>query len=69
MLTKGQVRDIMKNDIASLMAKVEELENIIHHCWLYSGYEDCGSSKMTKKEKDAYSSAVSAVSYRLDSIA
>lgn len=58
MLTSKQVKEIMKEDICSLMAKVEELENIIHHCWVHSGYNDCGSSKMTEEEKKHYVEAV-----------
>ena len=66
MLTAKEVSIIMKEDIASLMAKVEELEGVIHHCWLYSGYGDCGSNKMTVAEKECYLGAVRDVSDRID---
>jgi hypothetical protein len=66
MLTASEVKGIMKKDIVSLMAKVEELESVIHHCWLHSGYSDCGSRKMTKPQKDCYLAAVESVTHRID---
>jgi len=65
-LTSKMVSIIMKEDIASLMAKVEELEGVIHHCWLYAGYRDCGSNKMTATEKECYLGAVRDVADRID---
>ena len=32
----------------------KELKELILHCWLYSGYENCGYRKMTTRQKEIY---------------
>lgn len=33
---------------------VENLEELIRHCWVHSGYQDCGSDQMTTNQRELY---------------
>lgn len=39
-------------------ARVAELEDLVCHCWVYSGYSDCGSGHMTTRERELYKDAI-----------
>jgi len=68
MLNEGQIVDVIKKDIVTLMEKIEKLEGVIYHCWLHSGYSDCGSSKMTESELCLYQDAIRCESRRIDGL-
>ena len=34
----------------------KQLEELVRHCWVYSGYENCGYRKMTTEEKELFDS-------------
>jgi len=36
----------------------DALEDLISHCWVYSGYEDCGRRKMTEEQKKLYDEVI-----------
>lgn len=52
---KHQVRPINEsvNDTS-----VNELKELIRHCWVHSGYDNCGYDKMTTAQKHLYNSIV-----------
>ena len=52
-------RRVIKKDIYNLECEVERLENLIHHCWLHSGYKNCGRRQMSTDEKALYDSVIS----------
>ena len=60
--------EVIKKDIVTLMDRIEKLEGVIHHCWIHSGYSDCGSRKMTEEEFSLYQDAVRKESRRLDGL-
>lgn len=33
------------------MASIEQLEDLIGHMWVHSGYENCGRRKMTREQQ------------------
>jgi hypothetical protein len=36
----------------------KKLENLVCHCWVYSGYENCGYKHMTKEQKALFNSVI-----------
>lgn len=32
--------------------EIDALKNLVAHCWIYSGYLNCGHNHMTKAQKD-----------------
>lgn len=32
----------------------DELKDLVLHCWVHSGYENCGYREMTTKQKNVY---------------
>jgi hypothetical protein len=52
--------------LASLRSEVVRLKDLIGHIWVHSGYEDCGSSKMTTKQRELYQSIVAEIMARDD---
>jgi hypothetical protein len=38
--------------------RIEALEALILHCWVYSGYENCGYKQMTTFQKALYDSLI-----------
>lgn len=34
--------------------KRKELEDLVAHCWVHSGFRDCGSDQMTTRQKALY---------------
>ncbi len=39
-------------------AKIRELRDLIRHCWVHSGYRDCGCKYMTTKQRALYYSVI-----------
>lgn len=59
-------RRVIKKDIYNLECEVERLESLIHHCWIHSGYKDCGRRQMDADERGLYDSVISRVSDELN---
>ena len=34
----------------------KDLEDLVNHCWIHSGYENCGYKQMTTEQKKLYDS-------------
>lgn len=41
-------------DETTLQARVTNLERLIVHCWVHSGYHDCGRRQMDSAQKELY---------------
>lgn len=41
-------------DIHSPLHAIEELAHLVRHCWVHSGYPDCGYGQMTTEQKALY---------------
>lgn len=52
------------NGDGKLAQRVAELEELIVHCWIHSGYADCGFKQMTTEQKVLYTE----ISSRADTI-
>ena len=39
---------------ADMQKEIAKLQVIIMHCWIHSGYTDCGSKNMSTDERDLY---------------
>ena len=39
--------------------EIERLEDLVMHCWIHSGYLNCGYAKMTSEQKALYDQLVS----------
>ena len=59
------LRQYQHNDCSGLLAAfdydetieiVNELNEMVLHCWVHSGYENCGFKQMTSKQKNLYDS-------------
>jgi len=37
-----------------LKKRVKALKGLVKHCWIHSGYPDCGYAQMTSKQKKLY---------------
>lgn len=42
--------------------QARELRGLVHHCWMHSGFRDCGWSQMTTEQKVLYREAIRRVS-------
>jgi hypothetical protein len=38
--------------------KLEDLRDLIRHCWVHSGYQDCGYLQMTTQQKNLYNKTI-----------
>lgn len=43
-------------------AEIAGLKSLIHHAWIHSGYQDCGSTKMTDSQRRLYRSVIEELS-------
>lgn len=43
---------------APLLERIKELRSLVKHCWIHSGYRDCGSQQMTTEQRALYNSVV-----------
>lgn len=41
-----------------LKARIKALERLIVHCWVHSGYTDCGRRQMDSAQKELYDAVV-----------
>ena len=39
---------------SSMSETIDSLRNLVRHCWVHSGYEDCGFKQMDKKQRMLY---------------
>jgi hypothetical protein len=39
-------------------AKIRELRNLVRHCWVHSGYRDCGYRHMSSRMRDLYNRVI-----------
>jgi hypothetical protein len=58
-LLRARVADLEEVN-AGLLARVTDLEELVRHCWVHSGYQDCGSAKMTTGQREMYQSVIAA---------
>jgi uncharacterized protein YdcH (DUF465 family) len=42
------------DEIARLRQQLAEAEKLVRHCWVHTGYPDCGSQQMTTEQRDRY---------------
>ena len=47
-------RDAALAEVDVLRWRAASLESLVQHCWVHSGYEDCGYLHMDTKEKALY---------------
>jgi hypothetical protein len=40
--------------------EVRQLKDLIVHCWMHSGYKDCGYAQMTTEQKELYDATIEA---------
>jgi hypothetical protein len=38
--------------------KLKDLRDLIRHCWVHSGYQDCGYLQMTTQQKNLYNKVI-----------
>jgi hypothetical protein len=38
--------------------KIKALKELIRHCWVHSGYRDCGWSQMTAEQRVLYEKVI-----------
>ena len=60
------VERVIKKDIYNLTCEVGRLQDLIHHCWVHSGYKDCGKRQMTTPQKKLYEQTVKLASDKLN---
>jgi uncharacterized protein YunC (DUF1805 family) len=41
-----------------LVERVRELEELIRHCWVHSGYADCGAAQMDSAMRLLYDTVI-----------
>ena len=51
----------MQPVLRQLLGETEALERLIFHCWIHSGYEDCGFNHMTTEQKVLYRSVIARI--------
>ena len=39
--------------------EVRRLRHLVKHCWIHSGYQNCGYNQMTSEQKNLYDGIVS----------
>ena len=44
----------------------EQLLDLVAHCWVHSGYQDCGRDQMTTEQKAFYDAKIAAIIKRND---
>lgn len=47
-----------RKQLEQLTDRLNQLERLIVHCWVHSGYRDCGRSQMTTEQRMLYDAAV-----------
>lgn len=45
-------------DYETLKAENADLRSLIKHCWVHSGYQDCGYKQMTSEQKALYDKVI-----------
>lgn len=53
-LSAANERDLMYYQNGLLKAEIERLRSLVEHCWIHSGYQNCGYAKMTAEEKELF---------------
>jgi len=50
--------DQLRTDLMTLASETEirELKRLIVHCWIHSGYQNCGYDQMTTEERALFDS-------------
>ncbi len=43
-----------EEELKEVKEELRQAKLVIKHCWIHSGYTDCGSSKMTSEEREYY---------------
>jgi len=46
------------DELDTLRKENEGLRNLIGHCWVHSGYPNCGYMEMTTEEKALYDAVI-----------
>jgi hypothetical protein len=46
--------DVAPRDPDEPTTETERLRDLIQHCWVHSGYQDCGYGQMTTEQKRLY---------------
>jgi hypothetical protein len=41
-----------------LQREVKALKDLVQHCWVHSGYKDCGFNQMTTEQKRLYCATI-----------
>lgn len=47
-----------KRKIKRLKSQVKSLKDLVRHCWIHSGYTDCGSNQMTTEQRHLYEQVI-----------
>lgn len=42
--------------------KKRDLKDLVRHCWVHSGYQDCGYMQMTTEQKALYDKIIGRIS-------
>lgn len=51
--------DKLKKEILNKNIEIIDLQLLVNHCWVHSGYTDCGSNQMGSEEKRLYETITS----------
>lgn len=49
-----------------VVGELRALRSLIEHCWIHSGYQDCGSAQMTTEERELYEATIGRADRNLD---
>ena len=66
-LQNDSVRDVKAVGMTSagtsleLIGYIRELESLIQHSWVHSGYHNCGTNQMTSEQKQTFDQIVKAL--------
>lgn len=46
------------DDSVRVGERIRALEDLVRHCWVHSGYTNCGYDQMTTEQKDLYTAVI-----------
>ncbi len=50
--------DLQRKIRIELVVRVGALESLVRHCWVHSGYQDCGFNQMSTEQKSLYNKVI-----------
>lgn len=48
----------LQEEVARLTAENARLRELVHHCWIHSGYKDCGSNHMARDMRSLFEETI-----------